>query len=110
MFKSDFRIVAEYFVQMRRDNDYKPSDITIKHVHETLQLMSAVTHDERFLQERIVQEGGTVAVMSEYLDRIISEGEQRGEQRGFAAGAQNVIDRMLSAGVITPEQAKQFAN
>ena len=58
MFKSDFRIVAEYFVQMRTKKDYTPSAIEIKHVHETLQLMSAVTHDDRFLQDRITENGG----------------------------------------------------
>lgn len=50
MFKSDFRIVADYFVQMRINKDYIPSKETIKHVDEVLKLMSVLTQDERFEQ------------------------------------------------------------
>ena len=31
-FTSDFRIVADYFVQMRRDRDYVPSRQVVEHV------------------------------------------------------------------------------
>lgn len=48
LFKSDFRIVIDYFVQMRKHRDYKPSKDTIKHVHELLQLMSVMTGDNRY--------------------------------------------------------------
>ena len=47
MFKSDFRIVADYFVQMRINKDYIPSKETIKHVDEVLKLMSVLTQDEK---------------------------------------------------------------
>ena len=48
MFKSDFKIVADYFVQMRTNKDYKPSRQIIKHVNEVLQLMSVFTNDNTF--------------------------------------------------------------
>lgn len=48
LFQSDFRIVADYFVQMRLNKDYTPSDYEIHHVQETLHLLAAVTDDERF--------------------------------------------------------------
>lgn len=48
MFQSDFKIVADYFVQMRENNDYIPSKETIRHVQEVLQLMAVMNEDTRF--------------------------------------------------------------
>ena len=48
MFKSDFRIVADYFIQMRKNKNYIPPADTIDHVHETLQLLTVLTKDRRF--------------------------------------------------------------
>ena len=48
MFRSDFRIVADYFVQMRENGDYIPDPHEIKHVQETMQLLSIMTQDNRF--------------------------------------------------------------
>lgn len=40
MFKSDFQVVAEFFSQMRKNNEYKPSEIELKHVDEVLKLLA----------------------------------------------------------------------
>lgn len=40
MFKSNFRIVADYFVQIRKNKDYIPTDTQMKHVKEVQRLMS----------------------------------------------------------------------
>ena len=48
MFKSDFKYVADYFVQSRKKVDYVPAPGTIRHVHEVLQLLEALTGDQRF--------------------------------------------------------------
>lgn len=40
MFKSDFRIVADFFTQIRKNNNYIPSTATIEHVDEVLKLLS----------------------------------------------------------------------
>ena len=37
-----FKIVADYFVQMRKNKNYVASEVTIKHVHELLQLMAVM--------------------------------------------------------------------
>ena len=84
-FKSDFRAVADYFVQMRENGEYKPEEQELKHVEETLQLLSVMTGDNRF--EEIYKEEnreGRVTSMSEALDRI----EQRGWQQGWQDGRQ----------------------
>lgn len=73
-FKSDFRIVADYFVQMQSTHDYVPSEQTIDHVQATLQLLSIMGNDERF--EEAYNEGreGGLKNMSEVLDRIENKG------------------------------------
>lgn len=48
MFKSDFRIVADYFVQMRKNQHYVPEEKTVKHVDEVLKLIHALTGDKRY--------------------------------------------------------------
>ena len=48
LFQSDFRIVADYFVQMRENGDYVPDAKQIQHVQETMQLLSVMTQDNRF--------------------------------------------------------------
>ncbi len=48
VFKSDFRVVADYFVQKRENGDYIPDPQELKHVQETLQLLSVMTGDHRF--------------------------------------------------------------
>ena len=82
-FKSDFRIVADYFVQSRISGDYIPPPEKLTHVDEVLKLMAALTRDDRFIH--VVndsdlwrsEEGGGIS-MCEVLDKV--------EQRGFAAG------------------------
>lgn len=84
MFQSDFKIVADYFVQMRKNNDYIPSKEIIRHVHEVMELMSVMNEDNRF-EEAYIEEGRE-ANMCEYLDRLLTKGESIGEARGEIRG------------------------
>lgn len=84
MFQSDFRIVADYFVQMREKNDYVPSKETIKHVQEVLEFMAVMNEDARFVEA--YREEGSGTNMSKYLDRIVAREEARGEARGISIG------------------------
>ena len=81
LFKSDFRVVAEYFTQMQRNRDYKPEPRTLVHVQEVLQLLSIMTGDHRF--EEVFASGteGGPENMCEVLDRI----EKRGEEKKAAS-------------------------
>ena len=88
-FHSDFRIIAEYFINKRKNTDYVPSPQTIRHVDEFLKLMQALEGHDRYeevlhaWQKEEKKEG---LRMSEVLDRIenrdIAIGEKRGEKRG----------------------------
>ena len=43
LFKSDFRMLADYLYQMRTSNSYKGDESNVKHVDEILMLMSAMS-------------------------------------------------------------------
>ena len=86
-FQSDFRIVADYFVQMRKTNDYRPSVQAMRHAREVLQMMSVLTEDDRF--ERAYQEcekGKEPKTMCEVLDRVEDRGRQKGLEEGRIEG------------------------
>ena len=93
MFQSDFGIVANYFVQKRRNKDYIPDDErVIQHVDEVLKLLSVMTGDDRF--EKILyvdDEKGGVRNMCEVLDRAINKGVQQGIQQG-----ENLLGTLIS--------------
>jgi len=78
-FKSDFRIVADYFVQMRKNNSYIPSKIQFQHVREVRQLMSALTNDRRFEEDcwSADGKGDEPKNMCEVLDRIENNGRMK---------------------------------
>ena len=80
-FKSDFRIVADYFVQMRKNRDYKPSPDTIIHVQEILQLMSVMTGDNRFEDacNEVMKRGEKN--MCEFLDTVENRGIEKAQSR-----------------------------
>ena len=85
-FKSDFRIVADYFVQMGRDEDYVPPRQTIEHVDAVLKLMSALTRDHRFEETQSEFRKGEAVTMLSVLDKVEARGIQLGEARGIKLG------------------------
>ena len=87
LFQSDFKYVADYFVQVRKNKKYVPSAETIDHVRETLQLLAVLTKDNRFEEfaNNHAMKGEQVT-MSEVLDRMISEGYNKGISIGEARG------------------------
>lgn len=82
LFQSDFRIVADYFFQKRKNGNYIPSTREIHHVQETLQLLSVMTGDYRFEEAYDHGKKGEQYTMCEVLDRI----ENRGRERGILEG------------------------
>ncbi len=87
MFTSDFKIVADYFVQMRKNKNYIAPETTIKHVHELLQLMSVMTKDNRFEDAYNPEMERRETTMCEVLDRI----ENRGIQKGITMGEDTIL-------------------
>lgn len=114
LFQSDFRVVADYFVQKREKNDYHPEPHALKHVHETLQLLSVMSNDQRF--EAVYQndtEGG-IRNMCDVLDRIEQKGRQEGELEGKKEMAVSLarmgisIEDIAKAAKVSVNEVKQW--
>ena len=87
LFQSDFRVVADYFVQMRENGSYQPGSQELKHIQETLQLLSVMTGDHRYEEayNNFRETERRPNNMSEFLDSI--------EQRGYLHGTQDGVKR-----------------
>ena len=108
MFKSDFQIVADYFVQMRKNKDYVPSKKTIDHVDSVIKLMAAITGDNRFEDGLNIPEDnfkGREKNMCEYLDKLYSKSRAEGENKKGIEVFINCINRKMSK-----EEAQAIAN
>ena len=89
LFQSDFRVVADYFVQKQENGDYEPKPQDLKHVQETLQLLSVMTNDHRFedvYNEASDAQKGEMRNMCEILDKIENRGIEKGIEKGKAEG------------------------
>ena len=86
MFKSDFGIVADYFVQKRMTGDYIGSSEDIKHIDEVMKLL-AVFADKRFMDNMVISNSkGRPRNMCEVLDRIEEKGRTEGIEKGISIG------------------------
>ena len=113
-FKSDFRFVAEYFVQMRKYGKYRGSKDEMLHAKEVLELLGFLTDDDRFMLG--VNEGKEIRTMCEALDIIEKRGERRGEKRGEKRGerrgerlgAIKILSVLVRDGILTiPDAARR---
>ena len=82
LFQSDFRFVADYYVQMRKNRNYVPPKEVVAHVHEVLQLMAAISRDSRFERAANEVKRGEKITMDRFLDEV----ENRGIQKGISIG------------------------
>jgi hypothetical protein len=73
-FKSDFRIVADYFVQKRMNGEYHPSAEKINHVQAVLQLLRVMANDHRFEDVATRSQEGEITNRCEVLDKIVERG------------------------------------
>lgn len=79
-FKSDFRVVANFFVNKRLDENYIPDDPQeIKHVDEVLKLLSVMSGDHSY--EEVLFQKGKVSNMCEVAQNLINKGKLEGENR-----------------------------
>ena len=101
MFKSDFKIIAEYFRAKRLNQKYRGSKEKLKHANETLKMFSALTGDNSF--EKVYNEGNSKKggiTMCDVVKRIRDDGRTEGILEGKA----DVIRKMLDANALTIEQ------
>lgn len=99
LFQSDFRVVADFFVQMRKNGNYVPTKQQIVHVQEVLHTMSVLTQDNRF--ERVYQSNEEEEVpknMCEVLDLIENRGIAKGIEKGEKKWRISLVCKKLRKG------------
>ena len=99
LFKSDFKILADYLYQMRTKRDYTADKTTIEHVEELLYLMSAMTGDNRFEETINELKGKENVNMCEVLDRVEARGVERGRLEGIEKGRLEGIEKGRIEGI-----------
>lgn len=107
LFKSDFKIVAEYFVQKRLFKNYTPSKLTLKHVDEVLKLMSILTQDKRFEDSINEFSERSDANMCEILDNMIANGEAKGLAKGDKKRLLIDIRSLMQTLNLSPQKAME---
>ena len=114
LFKSDFRILADYLYQMRVNKDYIADETTIEHVEELLTLMSAMTGDNRFEETINDLKGKEKINMCEVLDRVeargIEKGIEQGIEQGVKRGTINNLVSLVNDGILSSYEAALRAN
>lgn len=107
-FTSDFKIVANFFSEKRKNQDYVPEDETeIKHVDAILKLLSVMTGDSRYEEILKYDDGKEVQNMCEVADRLENKGKELGRAEGKELGRAEMIIQMLKSGK-TAEQIADF--
>ena len=126
MFKSDFKVVARFFVNKRRNPDYVADDPTeIQHVDEVLKLLNVMTGDKRY--EKIFQKKKGVRSMCDVAERLEKmgivkgieigrlegkeegkvEGKAEGKAEGILEGKMQVYRNLLKKG-FTEKEAREI--
>ena len=105
MFKSYFKIIAEYFRAKRLNQKYKGSKEKLKHANETLKMFSALTGDDSF--EKVYNEGNFKKggiTMCDVVKRIRDEGITEGINKGIAEEQERIIMNLIESNAGTIEQ------
>ena len=94
LFKSDFRMLADYLYQMRTTNSYKGDESNIKHVDEILMLMSEMSGFKNVENIIKVAHERKVSNMKGFFELA----EEKGLERGLELGRTEGIEKGLELG------------
>jgi hypothetical protein len=94
MFKSDFRLIADYFVQIRKTGKYVPMPGYISHVWETLNMMSVLMDDDRFEQVYHNSNKKEALNMCKVIDDYIELGIEQGIERGTVSNIKELMKNL----------------
>ena len=96
-FHSDFKVVANFFVQKRKHKDYIPDDPTeIRHIDEVLKLLRVMTGDERY--QAIFQKERGVYSMCDVAERLEKMGMEKGIEKGIEKGMEQGMEQGVKQG------------
>jgi hypothetical protein len=105
-FTSDFRLVAQFFVDKRKGSkEIMKDETTIKHVDAVLKLLSAMTGDNEY-EEIILTGERRMTNMCEIAQSLINQGRSD----GLIEGAVTVLAELVRKGKLTISEAAQFAD
>ena len=94
LFKSDFRMLADYLYQMRTTNTYRGDESDIKHVDEILMLMSAMSGFKNVENIIKVAHERKVSNMKGFFELA----EEKGLEKGIELGRTEGIEKGLELG------------
>ena len=94
LFKSDFRMLADYLYQMRTTNSYKGDESNIRHVDEILMLMSAMSGFGNVENIIKVAHERKVSNMKGFFELA----EEKGIEKGIELGRTEGIEKGLELG------------
>ena len=95
MFRSDFGIIADYFVKRRKGYKIIKNHQPIKHVDEMLKFMKIFAEDDRFLKLDLKRDEKGEFTMCTILDAAEQRGYSRGERNGINKGKKIGQDEIL---------------
>ena len=97
-FQSDFKYVADFFVQMRKNKNYLPPLWQLNHVAAFLDLMSVLTKDSRFADSYNANIERSAADMKiPFLDEVENRGIEKGRAEGIEKGRNEILIENLRA-------------
>ena len=102
MFRSDFQIVADYFVQMRKNQGYKENKKIIRHVDAMLKFLSVFTGDQDYEKLKLSKDQGGInmcVVLQEAIERGRKQGIECGKKEGIEFGIREGIERGRREGI-----------
>ena len=86
LFKSDFRMLADYLYQMRTTNIYRSDESNVKHVDEILMLMSAMSGFKNVENIIKVAHERKVSNMKGFFELAEEKGLEKGLEMGRTEG------------------------
>ena len=105
-FQSDFRIIARFFVEKRKNPNYIPEDpMEIEHVDEFLKLMAVLTGDNRYV-DILRFEGKEIVSMCDVAARLENIGLQKGDLKRLIKQICRKMQASLSAEEIADDLAE----
>ena len=96
-FKSDFRLVAKYFTNIRKNPYYLPADENeIKHVDAVLKFLSVMSGSEDIIEKITTKNGSEVTTMtggplSQLYYKGVREGREEGREEGMEQGVNETL-------------------
>ena len=92
-FQSDFKYVADFFVQMRKNKNYQPPNWQLHHVSAFLDLMTVLTGDSRFAKSYSDSIKRSVSDMKiPFLDEVENRGIEKGREQNLIENIRAVMD------------------